>query len=120
MVRIRGQIGDWPVELTLELEPGEWAQLRGQIAPAEPEPEAQTPRPAIARGDDRTWEAAKAVLQQAGELDGPQLLQRLEALAGSEVAGKRLLVRLRHAAEVKVESAGDAPLYRWQGNAGQG
>ncbi|WP_028695455.1 hypothetical protein [Pseudomonas cremoricolorata] len=118
-MRIRGQIGDWPVDLTVELEPDEWAQLRGQIAPAEPEPEAHTPRPATARSDDRTWEAAKAVLQEAGELNGPQLLERLEVLAGSETAGKRLLVRLRHAAEVKVESAGDAPLYRWLGSAGQ-
>lgn len=118
-MRIRGQIGDWPVDLTVELEPSEWAQLRGQAAPAEFAPEAPAPRSVTARSDDRTWEAAKALLQQAGELAGPQLLERLEALAGGEAAGKRLLVRLRHAAEVKVESAGDAPLYRWLGNAGQ-
>ena len=30
-MRIRGQIGDWPVDLTIELEPQEWAQLGRQI-----------------------------------------------------------------------------------------
>jgi hypothetical protein len=29
------------------------------------------------------------------------------------VAGKRLLVRLRHSADVKVVSGGDTPLYSW-------
>ena len=29
-MRIRGQIGDWPVDLTIELTPEEWAQLGRQ------------------------------------------------------------------------------------------
>jgi len=43
------------------------------------------------------------------------LLGELAALAGNEVAGKRLLVRLRHCPQVQVESGGVAPLYRWVG-----
>ncbi|MNP82388.1 hypothetical protein D3C76_1810080 [compost metagenome] len=46
-------------------------------------------------------------------MSGPDLLDQLEALTGSAVAGKRLLVRLRHSADVKVVSGGDTPLYSW-------
>jgi hypothetical protein len=48
-------------------------------------------------------------------MEGPQLLAALEALTGSAQAGKRLLVRLRHSEQVKVDSGADAPLYRWIG-----
>lgn len=48
-------------------------------------------------------------------MGGPELLERLEGLAGSVAAGKRLLVRLRHSSEVKVESGADAPVYHWVG-----
>lgn len=115
-VRIRGQIGDWPVDLTIELDPAEWAQLgrRLEEAPALAEV-ASTPVAAPARQDDSQWSAAREVLRQAGALSGPELLERLEGLAGSVAAGKRLLVRLRHSSEVKVESGADAPVYRWIG-----
>jgi hypothetical protein len=46
-------------------------------------------------------------------LSGPDLLEQLEGLTGSAAAGKRLLVRLRHCADVKVVSGGDTPLYSW-------
>ncbi|MFJ4433263.1 hypothetical protein ACIPZG_20065 [Pseudomonas sp. NPDC089395] len=114
-MRIRGQIGDWPVDLTIELEPAEWAQLGRQIE----EPvvaEAGAPAVAgVARQDDGQWAAARDVLRQAGQMNGPELLDRLEGLAGSTAAGKRLLVRLRHSSEVKVESGVDAPVYHWVG-----
>ncbi|MDZ3995182.1 hypothetical protein [Pseudomonas sp. Teo4] len=112
-MRIRGHIGDWPVDLTIELEPAEWAQLGRQIevpTAAEVVPAATAPRQ-----DDGQWSAAREVLRQAGHMNGPELLDRLEGLTGSTAAGKRLLVRLRHSSEVKVESGVDAPVYHWVG-----
>ncbi|CAI8732094.1 hypothetical protein [Pseudomonas soli] len=114
-MRIRGQIGEWPVDLTVELEPHEWAQLGRRMdvqAPVEAAPVSASPVP---RQDDGQWVAAREVLRQAGQMGGPELLERLEGLAGSVAAGKRLLVRLRHSSEVKVESGVDAPVYRWVG-----
>lgn len=120
MVRIRGRIGDWPVDLTLELDDEDWARLRGPLAPPEPGAAAAPAQPAGAavNGGDRLWQLAQELLRRAGEVDGPQLLAELGALAGSPEAGKRLLVRLRHNPQVRVETAADAPLYRWIGAAG--
>ena len=112
-MRIRGQIGDWPVDLTIELEPQEWAQLGRQIEVPVAEPVAAAA--AAPRQDDGQWHAACEVLRLAGQMSGPELLDRLEGLAGSTAAGKRLLVRLRHSSEVKVESGVDAPMYHWVG-----
>jgi len=117
-VRIRGQIGDWPVDLTIELEPAEWAQLGRQIEGQAPPPggtvsAAVVPAP---RQDDGQWAAALEMLRQAGRLSGPELLESLTGLAGSPAAGKRLLVRLRHCAQVRVLAGEDAPLYCWQEN----
>ena len=114
-MRIRGQIGDWPVDLTLELAPEEWAQLGRRLeqpALVENAPVSASPVP---RQDDGQWMAARDVLRQAGQMSGPELLDRLEGLTGSTAAGKRLLVRLRHSSEVKVESGVDAPVYHWVG-----
>lgn len=113
-MRIRGQIGEWPVDLTIELEPAEWAQLGRQLdvpgaLPATPA--SQT----VPRQDDGQWLAACDLLRQAGQLNGPALLEGLELLTGSTSAGKRLLVRLRHSANVRVESGADAPVYHWLG-----
>ncbi|MEE1889811.1 hypothetical protein [Pseudomonas carassii] len=114
-MRIRGQIGEWPVDLTVELAPEEWAQLGRRLeVPASVEVVPVTGSPAP-RQDDGQWAAAREVLRQAGQMSGPELLERLEGLAGSMAAGKRLLVRLRHSSEVKVESGVDAPVYRWVG-----
>jgi len=114
-VRIRGQIGDWPVDLTLELEPAEWAQLGRQLEVPVVAEAASTAVPAAPRQDDGQWAAAREVLRAAGQMNGPELLDRLEGLAGSTAAGKRLLVRLRHSSEVKVVSGADAPVYHWVG-----
>ncbi|QXH47472.1 hypothetical protein KSS93_06010 [Pseudomonas xanthosomatis] len=115
-MRIRGQIGDWPVDLTVELEPHEWAQLGRQVVlPVAAEAAQPVTASAAPRQDDGQWAAAREVLRTAGQMSGPQLLDRLEALAGSTAAGKRLLVRLRHSSEVKVESGVDAPVYHWVG-----
>ncbi|SPO53107.1 conserved protein of unknown function [Pseudomonas sp. JV551A1] len=114
-MRIRGQIGDWPVDLTIELAPEEWAQLGRQVELPAVAQAAATETVATTRQDDGQWIAAREVLRLAGQMSGPELLDRLEGLAGSTAAGKRLLVRLRHSSEVKVESGVDAPVYHWVG-----
>lgn len=113
-MRIRGQIGEWPVDLTIELDPAEWASLAGRVAEQAAPASAVAPS-APSRGDDSQWLAAKELLRTAGPLDGPALLEQLEGLCGSTGAGKRLLVRLRHSSDVKVESGADAPVYHWVG-----
>ncbi|MFF7063489.1 hypothetical protein [Pseudomonas sp. NPDC008258] len=114
-MRIRGQIGEWPVDLTIELAPEEWAQLGRQIDVPVVAQTAATQTVAVPRQDDGQWTAARDVLRLAGQMSGPELLDRLEGLAGSTAAGKRLLVRLRHSSDVKVESGVDAPVYHWVG-----
>ncbi|RII79913.1 hypothetical protein [Pseudomonas monteilii] len=114
-MRIRGQIGNWPVDLTIELAPEEWAQLGRQVEVPVAAQVAATETVTAPRQDDGQWTAAREVLRLAGQMSGPELLDRLEGLAGSTAAGKRLLVRLRHSSEVKVESGVDAPVYHWVG-----
>ncbi|EJN20141.1 MULTISPECIES: hypothetical protein [Pseudomonas] len=111
MLRIRGSIGDWPVDLTLELDEGDWAQLGAQLQAAKPEASVAPAKPV--NQDDALWQIAQELLRKAGQLSGPDLLEQLEGLTGSAAAGKRLLVRLRHCADVKVVSGGDTPLYHW-------
>lgn len=122
-MRIHGRIGEWPVDLTVELDAAEWEQLRGVLPAAAVEPRSATSAaapaaaPATATAGDRLWALAQELLRRAGALDGPQLFAELSALAGGEEAGKRLLVRLRHCPQVEVQAAGDAPVYRWTGAA---
>ncbi|MDQ7986788.1 hypothetical protein QYS36_17740 [Pseudomonas sp. G34] len=117
MVRIRGRIGDWPVDLTVELDPQDWAQLAAAVPNlAAQSPAAVTPAPAQADQDGQ-WQTVLELLRRAGRIEGPQLLAQLAALAGGEVAGKRLLVRLRHCEQVRMETGADAPVYCWVGEA---
>ena len=113
MLRIRGTVGDWPVDLTLELDEGDWAQLGAQLKAAKPDIEAAAVVSKPASQDDKIWQIALDLLRKAGQMSGPDLLAQLEGVAGSTAAGKRLLVRLRHCANVKVESGAHAPLYSW-------
>ncbi|MGF6199182.1 hypothetical protein [Pseudomonas laurylsulfatiphila] len=113
MLRIRGSIGDWPVDLTLEMDEADWARLGTQLQVEKSPVSAPAAKPL--NQDDALWQVARDLLRQAGQLSGPDLLDQLEGLTGSAAAGKRLLVRLRHCADVKVESGGDTPLYRWIG-----
>lgn len=115
MLRIRGTVGDWPVDLTLELDEGDWAQLGAQLKAAKPEAAAAAVVSKPASQDDKIWQIALDLLRNAGQINGPELLDQLEGLTGSTAAGKRLLVRLRHSSQVKVESGQDAPLYSWVG-----
>lgn len=111
MVRIRGRVGDWPVDLTVELDAQDWAQLAQHVAPAA----TAAPAASAAVASDALWQTTLDLLQKAGQIEGPQLLVQLAALAGSEAAGKRLLVRLRHCAQVRMEAGVDAPIYHWVG-----
>jgi len=117
MVRIRGRIGDWPVDLTVELDPQDWAQLAAAVPSAAAQsPAAVTPAPAQADQDGQ-WQTVLELLRRAGRIEGPQLMAQLAALAGGDVAGKRLLVRLRHCEQVRMETGADAPVYCWVGEA---
>ena len=113
MLRIRGTVGDLPVDLTLELDDGDWARL-GEHLQATPAPGA--PAVAPVKHNDDLWQNAQDLLRKAGQLNGLELLDQLEGLAGDAASGKRLLVRLRHSASVKVASGGDTPLYSWVGD----
>lgn len=117
MLRIRGTVGDLPVDLTLELDESDWtrlgAQFGVQVQTAQPQAAAAAPVAKPVNQDDALWQVARDLLRKAGQLSGPDLLDQLEGLTGSAAAGKRLLVRLRHSADVKVASGGDTPLYSW-------
>lgn len=112
MLRIRGTVGDLPVDLTLELDDADWARLGAQLQAAPVTAAAVAP---VKQSDD-LWQSAQDLLRNAGQLNGLELLDQLEGLAGDASAGKRLLVRLRHSAKVKVSSGGDTPLYSWVGD----
>lgn len=115
MLRIRGTVGDLPVDLTVEMDDADWARLGIQLGPQvqETSAPADTPAKPAASRNDAVWDIAQELLRKAGHLTGPDLLGQLEGLSGSTVAGKRLMVRMRHSANVKVESQGDTPVYHW-------
>lgn len=114
MLRIRGTVGDLPVDLTVEMDESDWARLGIQLGAQVQEPPATSTsvKPAASR-NDAVWDIAQDLLRKAGHLTGPDLLGQLEGLSGSTAAGKRLMVRMRHSANVKVESQGDTPVYHW-------
>ncbi|MGC1330667.1 hypothetical protein [Pseudomonas sp.] len=113
MVRIRGTIGAWPVDLTIEMDAADWQHLGAQLNVQADAPATVAPAAKPASQDDALWQTTLKLVQQAGQVSGPELLGQLEGLTGSTAAGKRLLVRLRHCREVRVESGADAPLYCW-------
>lgn len=112
MIRIRGSIGDTPVDLTVEMDAEDWARLGAQLPVAASEP-AVTATVAPKGQNDALWQTALNLVEQAGQVSGPQLLAHLEGLAGSTAAGKRLLVRLRHSSQVAVQAGDQAPIYCW-------
>ncbi|MFC3606571.1 hypothetical protein [Stutzerimonas tarimensis] len=117
MIRIRGRIGNWPVDLEVDLDASDWAQLGKDLSAVEAGPtEADaTAAPRSSPGNDPLWQAAQDLLREAGELSGPALLEQFEPLTGNMAAAKRLLVRLRHCPQVRIQQDGETPLYRWTG-----
>lgn len=113
-MRIRGTIGDWPVDLTLELDETEWQRLGVALQqPAARVPALAAEAVAPANPGDRLWQAARDLLRQAGSSEGPQLLDELAALAGSAGAAKGLLVRLRHSPNVRIEVRDGTQVFTW-------
>lgn len=113
MLRIKGRVGDWPVDLTVEMDAEDWAQLAVHL-PQDASTLAASSAVVSGAAHD-LWPQALQLLETVGSMEGPLLLGELAALAGGEVAGKRLLVRLRHCPQVQIDSGGEAPLYRWIG-----
>lgn len=113
MIRIRGHIGELPVDLSVELDDQDWAQV-AQLAQQLPNV-VRNEATARTTASDELWLTALELLREAGQVEGPQLLAQLEALSGSAQAGKRLLVRLRHCEQVRVHSGADAPVFSWIG-----
>lgn len=113
MIRIRGKVGDWPVDLTVELDAQDWAHLAANL-PVNAE-EISTPVTSEAPKTDALWQSTLSLVSKAGSIEGPQLMAQLTGLAGGELAAKQLLVRLRHCAQIRVESTADAPVYHWLG-----
>lgn len=115
MIRIRGHVGEWPVDLNIDLDDQDWARLAQQLPLSANVQAARAPEKTE---PDALWLSAQELLREAGPMDGPQLLAELEALSGGALAGKRLLVRLRHHAQVQVRSGADAQIYSWVPEAG--
>jgi hypothetical protein len=115
MLRIRGTVGDLPVDLTVEMDESDWARLGSHlgIQVQDPVPQGDVSAKPAASRNDAVWDIAQDLLRKAGQMTGPDLLGQLEGLSGSTAAGKRLMVRMRHSASVKVESQGDTPVYHW-------
>ena len=83
MIRIRGHIGQWPVDVSIELDAEDWQNLAQNVAI---ETHASPPEPDISQ--------ALSLLDTP--IEGPALLAQLESMLGSSAAAKRMLVRLRH------------------------
>lgn len=118
MIRIRGTVGSTPVDLTVEMDAEDWARLGAQLPPSVTAPVAApvAGTSAVSRNQaDELLQTALGLVQNAGQVSGPQLLAQLEDLAQSTAAAKRVLVRLRHSPLISVHSGEQAPLYAWKG-----
>lgn len=111
MIKIRGQLGPWPVDLTLELDASDWQQLPSLLQ--EQLSQAVTVSAATPTMTDPQWEMALKVMQGLGSIDGPALLVELQALCGDAAAAKRLMTRLRHYPSVQVQREGEVMRWSW-------
>lgn len=114
MLRIKGTIGEWPVDLTVEMDDADWARLAQNLPAIAATPAATAvPAPTASAPVDQLWLAAQDLLRRSGSSEGPQLLDELAALAGSSGAAKGLLVRLRHSPKVKIEVREGVQVFNW-------
>jgi hypothetical protein len=116
-MRIHGRIGDWPVDLTVELNAQEWAHLAEGLAPIQRAPAKEGSTPTQTRNDP-LWASVLALMEREQRIDGPRLLNELESLTGNVGAAKQLIVRLRHNANIRIEKAEESQVFVWTG-AGQ-
>ena len=75
MVRIRGMIGDWPVDLTVELDDSDWAKLGTQLQVSEM-PTSAAPAKPVSQ-DDAVWETTKDLLRELAQKEGLSLEQTI-------------------------------------------
>ena len=86
MLRIKGRIGDWPVDLRLEMDAEDWAQLAAHL-PLEAAPAAERSVLAGHPADD-LWQQALALLQHAGSMD-----RYLAEVLGVDAAARQRLAQ---------------------------
>ncbi len=65
MLRIRGTVGDWPVDLSIEMDEGDWAQLGAQLQVAKSEGVA-APAAKPVNPDDAQWQIARNCCARPG------------------------------------------------------
>lgn len=74
MLRIRGTVGDVPVDLTVELDDGDWAKLgsalNGQAPVAQSEAVASAPAAKPLNQDDALWQLARICCARPGSSAG--------------------------------------------------
>ena len=118
MIRIKGTVGNLPVDLAIDMDAEDWAHLTGPFATASENATTAATPPAQSKAraeDNGVWRSVLLLLEQAGRIEGPALLDQVQGLVGDVAAGKRMLVRLRHCPQVRVEAGADAPVYCWVG-----
>lgn len=64
MLRIRGTVGDLPVDLTLELDDGDWARLGAHLQATPVASPAAAPVAPV-KHNDELWQGAQALLRKA-------------------------------------------------------
>lgn len=126
MLRIRGTVGSFPVDLEVSLDQEDWDKLivgvlgskqTPQVNVSEVSSEVSSDKLSTVSGlnkIDSFLEPALALVRQAGAISGPSLLVKLEGLSGNMQAAKQLLMRLRHSNQVVVERGAEALIYRWR------
>lgn len=126
MLRIRGTVGSFPVDLEVSLDQEDWDKLAaglmtlkqsgGAVNSSEESPEVSSSAVTTSNLNkiDSFFEPALAVVRQAGAISGPSLLVKLEGISGNMQSAKQLLMRLRHSNQVVVERGAEALIYRWR------
>lgn len=79
MIRITGTIGQWPVDLNIELDDNDWARLRASVEHPPITTAIQDPAPAAAPAsrpapNDALWQNALALVRTSGQPGGGQAL----------------------------------------------
>mgnify|MGYP002718262867 CR=1 FL=1 len=119
MMRIRGRIGDWPVDLTLELDAEDWAQLAQHVA-VTPTAGAVAPAPTADAGD-ALWQTALQLVRDAGrecltfpgDLSDPEHCRRIIAET-AQTFGKIDILVNNAAHQLTFDKIEDIPDEEWR------